>query len=83
MLHNPFYTPAPEYQGISNDESMKTVEKAIKVVKPEIVFCGHLHATPYTVHRFDLGTLYIRVDSSQQHRHYTVLHLDNMRVEIW
>ena len=62
---------------------MKTVEKAIKVVKPKIIFCGHLHATPYTVRWFDLGMHYIRVDSSQQHRHYAVLHLGNMEIEIW
>ena len=83
LLHDSPWIPQPEYRGIANDERTRAVEEAIKVVRPRVVFCGHLHVSSYTIYRYDFGTLYIRVDSSQQHRCYTVLHLDSMKLEIW
>ncbi len=83
LLHDSPWISLPEYRGIANDERTRAMEEVIRVVRPRAVFCGHLHVSPYTIYRHDFGTLYIRVDSSQQHRCYAVLHLDSMKLEIW
>jgi len=83
LLHDSPWIPLPEYQAISKDDRTKTVEETIKVVKPGLVFCGHLHISPYTAYGFDFGTLYVRIDSSQKHRCYSILYPDSMKVEVW
>ncbi len=74
-----------EYKGrIACDERTAAVGIAIYEARPKIVFCGHLHLSPYTVYRFpDIDTLYIRIDSSQKHRCYAVFYTDTMEIEIW
>jgi len=73
-----------EYKGrIAHDERTIAASIAVYEARPKIVFCGHLHLSPYTIHRFEYGTLYIRIDSSQKHRCYAILYPNNMKVEIW
>jgi len=73
-----------EYRGmIARDERTQAVAIAIYEARPKIVFCGHLHLSPYTIYRFDYGTLYVRIDSSQKHRCYAVLNINNKKIEIW
>ncbi len=73
-----------EYKGrVARDERTQAVGIAIYEVRPKIVFCGHLHLTPYTIYRFEYGTLYLRIDSSQKHRCYAVLHPNTSKVEVW
>lgn len=83
LLHDSPWLPLPEYRGIANDERTKAVEEAIRVVRPRVVFCGHLHISPYTVYRFNFETLYVRVDSSQKHRCYAILDLNDLAIKIW
>jgi len=48
-----------EYNGrIAHDERTQAVGIAVYEARPKIVFCGHLHLSPYTIHRFEYGTLY-------------------------
>jgi len=69
---------------IARDERTAAVGIAIYEVRPKLVFCGHLHLSPYTIYKFDYGTLYIRIDSSQKHRHYLILYTGNrLKIEIW
>ncbi|RLG77717.1 MAG: hypothetical protein DRO12_01545 [Thermoprotei archaeon] len=73
-----------EYAGkIACDERVTAVGIAIYEAKPKMVFCGHLHLSPYTVHRFEYGTLYIRIDTSQKHRCYAIFYPNSMEIEIW
>ncbi|MHC1627407.1 MAG: metallophosphoesterase family protein [Candidatus Nezhaarchaeales archaeon] len=73
-----------EYAGkIARDERTAAVAIAIYEAKPKIVFCGHLHLSPCTIHRFNYGTLYIRIDTSQKHKCYAILNTSSMKVEVW
>ena len=73
-----------EYKGrIARDERTVAVSVAVYQARPKMVFCGHLHLSPYTVHRFEYGTLYIRIDTSQKHRCYVAFYPNIMRIEIW
>ena len=61
----------PEYEGrVARDERTAAVTMAIYEARPKLIFCGHLHLSPYTIHRFNFGTLYIRIDTSQKHKCY-------------
>ena len=72
------------YPEIRVDHATRAVLEAIRIVKPKLVFNGHLHWSCYSTYRFeDIGTLYIRVDSSQKHRCYAILYPNSMKVEIW
>ncbi|MEM1610729.1 MAG: metallophosphoesterase [Sulfolobales archaeon] len=73
-----------EYGGrIARDERTTAVAIAIYEARPKMVFCGHFHLSPYTLHKFEYGTKYIRIDTSQKHRCYAILNPDSMNVEIW
>ncbi len=73
-----------EYKGrIARDERTQAVGMAIYEARPRIVFCGHFHVSPYTIHRFEYGTLYLRIDSSQMHRCYAILDSNTLSIEIW
>jgi len=73
-----------EYAGkIARDERTAAVAIAIYEARPKIVFCGHLHISPYTIHRFNFGTTYIHIDTSQKHKCYTILNTSSMKVEVW
>ena len=81
LLHDSPRLPLPECKDIANNARTRVVEEAIRIVKPRETFCGHLHISPYTVHRFSFKTLYVRVDSS--HRCYAILDLNDLAIEIW
>jgi len=85
LLHNSPKLPLEEYGFMRDDEAVRAVEAAIYEARPKIALCGHIHTeNPYTVYRYEHGTLYIRVDSSQRHRAYLVMHTGNdVRLEIW
>jgi len=82
LLHDSPYIPSPEYSAITRDERVEAVESAIREASPKLALCGHMHVSPYTVHRFPWGTTCVRIDSSQQHRAYALLRLDGV-VELW
>ncbi len=72
------------YKGvIARDERTTAVAIAIYEARPKLVFCGHLHLSPYTVYKFEYGTFYIRIDSSQKHRCYVIFYLNNRKLEVW
>ena len=72
-----------EYRGrIARDERTAAVAIAIYEARPKLVLCRHFHLSPYTVHRFEYGTLYVRIDSSQKHRCYAILNLSDGEIEI-
>ena len=84
LLHDSPKLPLEEYKFIADDERTRAVERAIHEAMPRIVFCGHLHVSPYTVYQYPSGTLYVRVDSSQSSRHYVTLRLGGeTKLEIW
>jgi len=84
LLHDSPKLPLEEYEFMRDDDAARAVEAAIYEAKPRIVLCGHIHTeNPYTVYRYEFGTLYIRVDSSQRHRAYLILHTNSMKLEIW
>ena len=59
------------------------IDEALRLVRPRILFCGHLHATPYSMVRLPLGPLHVRVVSSQEHRHYATLDTRERRITVW
>jgi len=85
LIHDSPKLPLKEYEFMRNDAATQAVEVAIYEAKPRIVLCGHIHIeNPYTVYRYEYGTLYIRIDSSQRHRAYLVMHTGNgVKLEIW
>ena len=57
--------------------------EAVRLSRPRLAFCGHIHAgEPYTVHRL-AGSLCIRVDSSQRWRSYAVIDVDRAEAAVW
>jgi len=85
LLHDSPKLPLEEYEFMSDDVAARAVETAIYEAKPRIALCGHIHTeNPYTVYRYEHGTLYIRVDSSQRHRAYLVMYTGSgVKLEIW
>lgn len=72
------------YPGVRVDYATTAALEAIRVVAPKLVFNGHMHHSLYTIYRFgDIPTLYVRVDSSQKHRHYAIYHVEEEKLEIW
>jgi len=82
LIHDsPWIEP---YAGkIARDKRTEAVNKAVYEAKPKIVFSGHLHFSPYTVYRFPYGTLYVRIDSSQKHKHYAIVDTEELKIEVW
>ena len=83
LMHDSPKLPLREYANIADDERVRAVTQAIEEARPRLVLCGHLHVSPYTVYRLEYGILYVRVDSSQAHRHYLILHTNSMVIEVW
>ena len=83
LLHDSPKLPLSDYERIADDARTRAVEVAVYEAKPKVVLCGHLHVSPYTVYRLEYGILYVRVDSSQAHRHYLILHTNSMAIEVW
>ncbi len=79
--------PLPGYDHVEWGEGALAAERVVRMVRPRLCFCGHLHAgEPYTVYRL-AGSLCIRVDSSQRWRSYAVIAVEEgsgaVRVELW
>jgi len=73
-----------EYEGkIARDMRTQAVGIAVYEARPKAVFCGHLHISPFTIHRFEYGALYVRIDTSQKHRCYAVLRSKEGKIELW
>jgi len=83
LLHDSPWLPLPEYANIAHDERTIAVARAIYEAKPRLVLCGHLHVAPYTIYRFEYGTLYVRIDSSQKHRACAILYPSRNVIEVW
>ena len=82
LMHETPYLP--ELFPFMRKESLayKTAYEFIRVVKPKIVFNGHMHSGGYKTYTFPWGTKYVYVDSSQSSRHYLVFEsLD--KIEVW
>ncbi len=53
-------------------------------MRPKPTPCRHLHVEkPYTIYKYEYGTLYARIDGSQKHRAYAILRVSDERPEIW
>jgi len=66
-----------------DDATTQTVGIAIYEARPKLVLREHIYIEkPYTVYRYEYETLYIRINSSQKHRHYLYIG-NNTRVEVW
>ena len=83
LIHDSPKLPLKEYGFIANNGRAQAVSIAVYEARPRIVFCGHLHMLPYTVYRYEYGTLYVRIDSSQKHMAYAMLYMDDMKIEVW
>ena len=84
LLHDSPKLPLEEYKFIANDGRAQAVGIAVYEAKPKLALCGHLHMSPYTVYKYEYGTMYVRIDSSQKHRAYLILYnTGSMRLEIW
>ena len=82
LMHDSPKLPLKEYEFVRDDAATQAVGTAIYEVKPRIVFCGHLHIEkPYTIYKFDYGTTYVRIDSSQRHRTYLVI--EGSKMIVW
>ncbi len=53
---------------------MRVIDRVIYETNPKLVLRGHLHILPCTIYRYEYGTLYVWIDSSQKHRAYLVLY---------
>ena len=74
LLHDSPKLPLKEYRLIAEDGRAQAVGIAVYEAKPRLALCGHLHISPYTIYRYEYGTLYVRIDSSQKHRAYLILY---------
>ena len=83
LLHDSQKLPLPECSFIADDGGAEAVDVAIYEVKLRLVLCGHLHMSSYTIYRYEYGTLYVRIDSSQKHRVCSVLYTGGGKLEIW
>ena len=68
---------------MTRDFRSETALEAIKIVKPRIVFNGHMHSGGYKFFDFPFGTKYIYVSSDQKERCYLILYTSNMKIEVW
>ena len=82
LIHETPYLPSL-FPFIRDSFSSRTALEAVEIVKPKLVFNGHVHAGGYKIYEFSFGTKYIYVDSSQANKHYVILYTDSMKLEIW
>ena len=84
LLHDSSKLPLEDYKFMRYDAATHAVGIAIYKARPKLVMCGHLHIEkPYTIYKYEHGTLYVRIDSSQKHRAYVSLYTGSRRLEIW
>ena len=82
LIHETPYLPEL-FPSMRDTVASKTALKTIEVIKPKVVFNGHMHYGGYKIHILPWGAKYIYIDSSQQNRHYAILYTNNMKLEIW
>jgi len=82
LIHETPYLPEL-FPSMRYDCTSRTALEAVRVVKPRLVFNGHMHHGEYKLHGFKFGTKYVYIDSSQQHRCYAILHPSKARIEFW
>ena len=82
LIHETPYLPRIHEKQVES-VGAKTALESVKIVKPKIVFNGHIHWSPYSIYRFPYHTLYVRIDSSQQHKTYAIFYPSTGKVEIW
>jgi len=82
LIHETPYLPEL-FPFMRDDFASRTALEAVKIVKPKIVFNGHMHSGGFKMYRFGFGVKNIYIDSSQVSRHYIVLYTKEMRLEIW
>ena len=80
LIHEVPYLPNL-FRNIKESISSKTALKAIELIKPEIIVNGHMHPEEgFKLYRFEFGTYYLNIDSSQASRHYIVIDEKMIRV---
>jgi len=82
LMHETPYLPEL-FPFMRDDCASRTALEAVRVVKPRLVFNGHMHYGCCKFYEFSFGTKYVYIDSSQQHRCYAILSPKDERVEIW
>jgi len=82
LIHETPYLPEL-FPFMRDDYTSRTALEAVRVVKPRLVFNGHMHYGGYKFYGFSFGTKYVYIDSSQQNRHYAILSMNNMKLEVW
>ena len=82
LIHETPYLPEL-FLFMKDDYTSRTALEAVRVVKPRLVFNGHMHYGGYKFYEFSFGTKYVYIDSSQQNRHYAILSINNMKLEVW
>ncbi|BBD73331.1 hypothetical protein HS1genome_1720 [Sulfodiicoccus acidiphilus] len=79
VMHQPPYLPEV-YPNMRRDEGGLLALEAIREVSPRLFLNGHMTGECYTYYRFPWGTHYLRVDSSQECKHYAVLEGGKVKV---
>ena len=79
LIHEVPYLPNL-FKNIRDSVPSRTALKAVELIKSKIVINGHMH-DGFKVYKFNFGTLYLNVDSSQLSRHYLVM--DENKVSIY
>jgi Icc-related predicted phosphoesterase len=73
---------AAAYRGhVHNSLGTETVEKAVEIVNPSLLLCGHLSG-PYALGSLGRSVV-VRVDSSPSDQHYAMLNTDKRTVTIF
>jgi len=82
LIHEAPYLP-DLFPFMRDSISSRTALRAIEIVKPRVVFNGHMHFGGYKIYEFSYGTKYVYLDSSQANRHYAILYTNNAKLEMW
>ena len=82
LIHETPYLPRV-FSSIRKSLGSQVALEAIEIIKPKIVFNGHIHEGTFRTYVFPYNTLYVYIDSSQHHKAYLILHVDNGLLEIW
>jgi len=82
LIHEAPYLP-DLFPFMRDSISSRTALRAIEIVKPRVVFNGHMHFGGYKIYEFSYGTKNVYLDSSQANRHYAILYTNNAKLEMW
>ena len=84
LIHEAPYLPDLFPQIVKREGILKALE-SIKIVKPKLVFHGHMHSGCFKTKMIGEETRYIYIDSSQNERCYIVINNreSNIDVEVW